>query len=99
MTQLKGIIRQGQVVLPCPAELPDGTEVNVVPVKTPPSDDDDWDNSPEGIADWLRWYDSLQPLLFTDEERAALQADRKARKEWEKAHFDERAEKLREMWP
>ena len=95
---LKGIIQDGQVVLPRPAELPDGTEVNVVPVQGLP-DDEDWDNSAEGIADWLKWYDSLQPLLFTAEERAALEADRQARKEWEKAHFDERAEKLRGLWP
>lgn len=62
------------------------------------SKEDDWDNTPEGIAAWLKWYDSLEPLIFTDEEREAWQQDRKARKEWELAHADERTEKLRRLW-
>jgi hypothetical protein len=59
---------------------------------------DDWDNSPEGIAAWLKWYDSLQPLVFTEGELAAQEADRLARKQWEKAHFNERAAKLQKLW-
>jgi hypothetical protein len=35
--------------------------------------DDDWDNTPEEIAKWLKWYQSLQPLLFTEEERRTLE--------------------------
>jgi hypothetical protein len=31
-------------------------------------------------------------------EEAALATERQARKDWEKAHFAEQAEKLREMW-
>ena len=34
---------------------------------------EDWSNSPEAIADWLAWYDSLEPLVFTPEEAADLQ--------------------------
>ena len=32
--------------------------------------DKDWDNSPEGIAAWMKWYESLEPLIFTPEEEA-----------------------------
>jgi hypothetical protein len=32
--------------------------------------EEDWSNSPEADADWLAWYDSLEPLEFTPEERA-----------------------------
>jgi hypothetical protein len=98
MTPIKGIIQQGQVVLTRPVDLPDGTEVNVVPVNAGMPGEEDKPLTPEEIADWLKWYDSLQPLIFTDEERAAWEADRQARKKWEKAHFDEHAEQLRRMW-
>ena len=86
----KGFIQQGQVIVPKPIDLPDGSEVVVSnPTASEDELEDDWDNTPEGIAEWLKWYDSLQPLTFTDDERAAWEADRKARKDWEFAHFDE----------
>jgi hypothetical protein len=59
---------------------------------------DAWNNSPEAIAAWLRWYDSLEPLIFTSEERAAWKQDQADRREWELAHADERDEKLRRLW-
>ena len=62
------------------------------------STEDDWDNSSEGIAAWLKWYDSLQPLIFTDQERKAWEDDQQAHKEWELAHTDQRDEKLRGLW-
>src|SRR5207245_1986199 len=33
-----------------------------------------WSNSPEAIADWLKWYDSLEPLTLTPEEEADAEA-------------------------
>jgi hypothetical protein len=95
---IKGVIRNGRVEVNEPIDLPDGTEVEVISRESAPDDDAAWDNSPEGIAAWLQWYDSLQPLILTDEERAAQEAAQQARKEWEKTHFDEHAEKLRRMW-
>ncbi len=96
----RGIIKRGQVIVPKPIDLPDGTEV-VVTSGSPLAEgdsDEDWDNSPEGISAWLKWYDSLEPLIFSDEERAAWEADRQARKEWENAEFDRHADKLRSIW-
>lgn len=102
MKTIKAIVRGGQLELEKPVELPDGTELLIPLPNGAPSESGDeeagWDNSPEGIAKWLAWYDSLQPLLFTEEEGAAWEADRQARAEWEKAHFEERAGKLRGMW-
>jgi hypothetical protein len=40
----------------------------------------------------------MEPLRMTDAELAAWEADRKARRDWEKAHFFERAGKLQRMW-
>jgi acyl-CoA reductase-like NAD-dependent aldehyde dehydrogenase len=42
--------------------------------------------------------EKIEPFEMTDAERAAIEADRQARKEWEKAHFDERGDKLRRIW-
>ena len=39
-------------------------------------------HTPEEIADWLAWYDTLEPLVFTDEERRAWDAQRAAQKVW-----------------
>jgi hypothetical protein len=79
---MKGIVRNGRVEVDKPINLPDGSEVTIAgPVSNSGAADadeeDGWDNSPEGIAAWLRWYDSLQPLIFTEEERAAWEADRR----------------------
>ena len=32
--------------------------------------EEEWSNTPEAIADWLKWYDSLEPLVMTPEEQA-----------------------------
>jgi hypothetical protein len=101
MSAIKGIYKDGRVVLETPADWPEGTEVMVHPVG---SEDllgvreEDWPETPEAIAAWLKWYDSLEPLIFTDEERVAWEAARQEQKEFEKATFAERAEKLRRMW-
>ena len=60
--------------------------------------EDNWDNSPEAIADWIAWYRSLQPFVLTDADRKAIEQAQKEQKEWELAHFEERAEKLRRLW-
>ena len=79
MNALKGIIRDGQVVLEQPADWPDGTEVRIAPAATAQASDEElseegWPNTPEAIADWLKWYDSLKPLIITPEEEADTEA-------------------------
>ena len=95
MSAIKAMVRNGRIETDRPLDLPDGTELLVL---RPQSEEDDWDNTPEGINAWLKWYDSLQPLVFTDGELETLKQDRMARKEWELTHADERAEKLRTLW-
>jgi hypothetical protein len=98
MTTIKGIICNGQVVMTGPANLPDGTEVEIVPVGLTRSVDEEGTMSPEEIARTLAAMDKIEPFEMTDEERAAIEADRLARKEWEKARFNEHAEGLQRMW-
>jgi hypothetical protein len=42
--------------------------------------------------------DKIEPFEMTEEERAAIEADRLARKEWEKARFNEHADGLQRIW-
>jgi hypothetical protein len=101
MTTMTAIVRNGRLELPGPIDLPDGTEVEVLlpePARTEPGSQDEGPMTPEEIARTLEAMDRIEPWEMTEEERAALEADRKARKEWEKAHFEERAEKLQRTW-
>jgi hypothetical protein len=100
MHAIKAKVQNGRIEPESPLDLPDGTDVIILPAIAADSDDcmDGWDDSPEGIAARQVAYDALEPLIFTAEEAAALEADRQARKAWELAHFDQRAERLRKLW-
>jgi hypothetical protein len=93
---IRGHVQNGVVVLDPPAVLPEGTEVEINPVGMPAADQDAM--PPEEIARLLATMDQLEPLDLTDAERAAWEAERQARKEWEKAQFAEQAGKLQGMW-
>src|SRR5437763_12382817 len=93
MNAIKATVKSGRLEVQVPPDWPDGTEVILQPVSRDNGvgiREEDWPDTPEAIADWLKWYDSLEPLIFTDEERAALEADRKQRKEFEKTTFERR---------
>jgi len=96
---IKGFIQNGQVVLPRPAELPDGTEVQILSVNGMESQDKDQPQNPEEIARVLALMDQVQPFEMTEQERAAWQADRQARQQWETTHFNEHSDKLKKIWP
>jgi hypothetical protein len=97
MSTLKGIIRNGQVIVIGPTDLPDGTEVEILPVVLS-SVDHQAQMTPDEIARTLAAMEQIEPFEMTDAERAAIEADRQARKEWEKAHFDEHGDRLRRIW-
>jgi hypothetical protein len=99
LSTIKAVVRNGRIETGEPLDLPDGTEL-LIPIPDRAGDEEPgWDNSPEGIAAWLAWSESLEPLIFTEEEKAAWEADRRARKEWEAEHFDEYTDSLTRMWP
>ncbi len=81
-----------------PADLPDETEVEIVPVGLAGLTSDEEAMSPDEIARTLAAMAEIEPFTMTDEERAAIEADRLARKEWEKARFNEHADRLRSIW-
>jgi hypothetical protein len=54
--------------------------------------------TPDEIARTVAATDVIEPFEMADAARAAIEADRQARKESEKAHFDEHADGLRWIW-
>lgn len=95
MTTIKATVAGGRLELDAPAEWPDGTLVEIHPVLNESMDDA---MSPDEIANVLAAMDQFEPLHLTDAERAAWEAQRQVRKDWEKAHFAEHARKLKGMW-
>lgn len=97
MKAIKGTYREGQVVLAAPADWPDGTEVIVEPMpreQTLGIREEDWPDTPEAIAEWLKWYDSLEPLEFTPEEEAEIAAWRQKNKEYTIANMHKGIDEL-----
>src|SRR5262249_45180951 len=95
---IRGIIRKGQVIIAQPADLPDETEVEIVPVGLASPTDDEGTMGPDEIARTLAAMDRVEPFEMTGAEEASIEADRRARKEWEKARFLEQADRLRDIW-
>jgi hypothetical protein len=76
VTTVTGTWKNGRIILDSPTDWPNGCRVIIEPV--PDADnlgirEEDWAETPEAIAEWLRWYDSLEPLLMTPEEEANWQ--------------------------
>jgi hypothetical protein len=81
MNVITGVVRNGQIVLDAPPNLPEGTRVEVVPVEqTRPTlgiREGDWPTTPEGIEALIARMEQIEPLLMTPEEEAQWQADLK----------------------
>jgi hypothetical protein len=102
MKTIKGTVKNGQVVLDEPEGLPEGTRVEVLPVDTGKPRlgmrEEDWPNTPEGIAALLKRMDETEPGWLSPEDEAAWKAALQEQKEEEKARFFDDEEKLRRMW-
>src|ERR1700737_3448858 len=102
MTAIKATAQGGRLELTVPPDWPDGTEVIVRPVRVEETfglREEDWPTTPEALGKWRAWEGSRELLIFTDEQRAAWETARREQNDFEKATFDQRAEKLRRMWP
>ena len=95
MITVTAIVRNGQLELAEPLDLPDGTEVEIRMPGPPASDagpEGDGPMTPEEIARMLAAIDRVEPFEMTEAEYAALEADRQARRAWENEHFDQHAD-------
>ena len=101
MNSIRTIVCDGRVDVRVPDNLPDGTAVEVQIIPLAPQSkigDGEWDDRPEGIEAWIKSVDALEPLVITPEEQAEWDAAKAERKQWEKDHFFERADKLAKEW-
>lgn len=102
MNIFQGTIRNGQIVLDDPTELPDGSRVEVFPVAvsepTLGMREKDWPTTPDGIAALLARMDKVEPGWLSPEDDAAWRAALCAQKEIEKSRFFEDADALRRIW-
>jgi hypothetical protein len=91
VAQTSGIYEHGKVILDNPVDWPEGTHVNVICGVSSNGTTDvrvdgvPWDDSQEGINNWITWLDSRQPVL-TGEELARFEADLRANREREKVN-------------
>ena len=96
MTTITAIVRNGLLELDAPLDLPDGTELSIpIPGNT---DAEDAPMTAEAIERVLAILDRTPAMTMTDAELTAWEADRQARREWEKARFFERGDKLARAW-
>jgi hypothetical protein len=98
VTIVKGTIQNGQVILPMPADLTDGMEVRVIPMRRTETVENDEPMTVDEIAGTMATMENFEALEFTVEDRAAIEAQRQAHRTWEKSRFFDHAERLREMW-
>src|SRR5258708_6047180 len=90
MTAIKGVIRNGEVVLRQPTNWADGTEVTIRPVgktETPVAEDDGPMTADE-IARTLAAMEKVEPFDMTGDERADLRAWEQKVKEYSIANMD-----------
>jgi hypothetical protein len=97
MKAIMGTIRNGQIVADQPVEWPDGCRVIIEPAakeETLGIGEEDWPTTPETLAEWLAWFDSLEPVALAPEEEADWKAWRQRIKEYTVANMDKDIEGL-----
>jgi hypothetical protein len=99
---VKGIYKNGQVILDERANWPDGSRVLVEPMQAEDTwgiREEDWPTSPEEVARHLALMDRIQPLDMTPAEQAEWQAARKIQKDYETETFGERSGQIEGLFP
>lgn len=93
---IHAIVRNGQLELESPLDLPDGT---VLTIPVPEVESDEAQRSQEEIEEWEQWYKALEPWGMTDEERAAWDTVREEDKKWELSQWEARSKMLENLFP
>ena len=102
VTTVTGTWKNGRIILDSATDWPDGCRVIIEPVSDLDAlgiSEEDWAETPEAIAEWLRWYDTLEPLLMTLEEEANWQDALNAQKKHDVATSHERSQRVGRLFP
>jgi hypothetical protein len=98
MSAIRATWKNGQIVPDDPIDLPEGMRLLIEPdpLHAEPSEtrEPGWSNSPDAIADWLKWSNSLEPLIMTAAEEANTEAWLKKMDEYGIAKMDQRMKDL-----
>lgn len=76
MRAIKATWKNGRIVPAEPVDWPEGVELLVEPVPASEKiglDESEWEDTPEALADWEAWLKTIEPLEYTDQERADLE--------------------------
>lgn len=101
MSAITGRVENGLVILDEPASLAEGSRVVVQPLDGAEPlgvSESQWQDTPEAIADWIAWYDSLEPIILSPDDEQSMAAYRQRQHEIGKSAFDERADRVRKIW-
>jgi hypothetical protein len=93
----KGTWKMGQIVLDKPTDWPEGCRVLVEPADEEEPlgiREEDWPTTPEALADWVHWFDSLEPVELSEQDEAEWQSAREAVKAHSIANMHKRIEGL-----
>jgi hypothetical protein len=93
---IQAIVRNGQLELESPLDLPDGT---VLTIPVPATKSQEPERSQESIEEWECWYKSLEPWHMSAEERAAWDAAREEDKKWELSQWESRSKAIENLFP
>jgi hypothetical protein len=77
MNAVKATWTNGRILPGEPIDWPEGSELVVEPVGAGEKvglDEPEWRDDPAALADWDAWLHTVEPLVLTDEERAAFAA-------------------------
>jgi hypothetical protein len=76
MNAIKATWTNGKIVPAEPVDWPEGSQLLVEPVGPSEKiglDEADWRDSPEALSDWEAWIKAIEPLEYTEQERAELE--------------------------
>lgn len=84
MDEVHAVWKDGQIVPEGPVDWPEGSRLRIEPepASAVGASEEEWSNAPKAIADWLAWYDSLEPLIFTQQEEDEIRDWRRRLKEY-----------------
>lgn len=76
MNAITAVWTNGQIVPSGPVDWPEGSRLLVEPLPASERiglDESEWEDTPEALADWEAWIQTIEPLEYTEEELADLE--------------------------